>query len=169
MRILGIDPGTATTGFGVIDVQNDMLTLIDFGCIKTEKKLPDAERLNLIAKDIYTLLCEYNPEACSIEKIYFAKNVKTALSVAQARGVIMQQIKARDIAIHEYSPSEIKIALTGDGNADKLQVQKMIKMILNLATTPKPDDAADALATAICHAQQLQFRASCREYEKSVR
>lgn len=156
MRILGIDPGTATTGFGVIDADKDIIKLVDFGCIKTKPKIGTSERLDQIAGDLKMIIHELAPEILAIEKLFFAKNVKTALAVAEARGVILQNSRHFGLSTFEYSPTEVKTALTGNGQSDKRQVQKMLRLILHLPSDPKPDDAADALAVALCHAQHLK-------------
>lgn len=158
MRILGIDPGTATTGFGIIEITGRNLELLDFGCIKTSQLLSSADRLHQIAEDFKNIIQQWHPNMCAVEKIFFAKNIKTAIKVAEARGVILQNAQKWNLDIYEYSPSEIKIAVTSDGKADKKQVQKMVQLILKLNFIPEPDDAADALAIAICHAQSIKIR-----------
>lgn len=157
MRILGIDPGTATTGFGVIDADKEIIKLVDFGCIKTKPKIEASIRLDQIAQDLKMIIHELAPEVLAIEKLFFAKNVKTAIAVAEARGVILQNACHFGLTTFEYSPTEVKTAITGNGQADKLQMQKMLRMILRLPSEPKPDDAADALAVALCHAQNLKI------------
>lgn len=155
MRILGIDPGTATIGFGVIEYHEDQCTLLDYGCIKTEKQFALPERLRQIHQDLESLLKEWKPETVAIEDIFFSKNVKTAIQVAQARGAILQQFASKQLSIGEYKPQQIKEAVCGYGKAEKKQIQKMVQLILKMDETPEPDDAADALAIAICHAHQL--------------
>jgi len=152
MRILGIDPGTATIGFGLIDVQGRSYKIVDFGHISTSKKFSSAHRLNEIAHDLNALCQKWNPTVCAVEELFFSKNVKTAMQVAQARGVILQTLNHAGYPIYEYNPLHIKVALTGDGKAIKSQVQKMVAILLKMDSIPKPDDAADALAVAICHA-----------------
>lgn len=151
-RILGLDPGTATTGFACIDTHHHTIEVIDIGYISTQKHLTLAERLHELANDIENIINTVVPDAVSIEKIFFAKNVKTGISVAHARGVLLYCSQKSSIEVFEYSPNEIKTVITGDGHADKLQIQKMVKLWCGLATLPKTDDAADALATALCHA-----------------
>ena len=153
MRILGIDPGLATIGFGVIEKGKTRLQMLTCGHISTPKTLSTVDRLNEIATDIEALCQTWKPDVCAIEEIYFSKNVTTAIRVAEARGVILQTLTRSGYSVHEYNPQKIKIALTGDGKADKAQMQKMITLILELKEVPKPDDAADALAIALCHAQ----------------
>jgi crossover junction endodeoxyribonuclease RuvC len=155
MIILGLDPGTARTGFGVIQKNNDDLKMLDFGSIETSKKLPFAERLYQISKDLEIIIKKWRPDSSAIEKIFFTKNVKTAIDVAHARGVLMQILTKHKIPIFCYTPTQVKSGITSYGKADKLQVQTMTKIILNLQEIPKPDDAADALAIAVCHSSQV--------------
>ncbi|KKP38206.1 MAG: crossover junction endodeoxyribonuclease RuvC, crossover junction endodeoxyribonuclease RuvC [Candidatus Peregrinibacteria bacterium GW2011_GWF2_33_10] len=155
MIILGVDPGTATTGFGIIETSEHDLKLVDYGCISTKANLKLEDRLNQIYEDLENLIIEFKPELAGIEEIFFTKNIKTAISVSHARGVIMQTITKHHIPILTFTPTQIKSAITGYGKADKHQVQTMSKMILNLDKIPKPDDAADALAIAICCANNL--------------
>lgn len=157
MIILGIDPGTATTGFGVIQVDHDETKLMDYGCIETPKDKPLAERLTQISKDLEELIRMWVPDSIAIEELFFSKNVKTAMHVAHARGAIMQKLADEGYQIYEYKPQQIKEAVSGYGKAEKWQVQKMVQMILNMDDIPKPDDAADALACALCHSQHLKF------------
>jgi crossover junction endodeoxyribonuclease RuvC len=151
MRIIGIDPGTGILGFGVIEVLGKKAVMIDAGVIKTPAHTPLDERL----VDIYDSLCEIiketNPSVMCIEKLFFAKNVTTAMSVSHARGVAMLAGKKASLTISEYTPLQIKQTLTGYGRADKKQMQEMVRMHLNLKETPKPDDCADALAAAITY------------------
>lgn len=152
MRILGIDPGTATVGFGIIEMTGRNYKVLDFGHISTEKTLSAPQRLNEIANDLQGLCEQWNPDICAVEELFFSKNVTTALKVAEARGVILQTLNRRGYPIHEYNPLQIKLAITGDGKAVKKQVQKMVAILLKLESVPKPDDAADALAVALCFA-----------------
>lgn len=151
MVILGIDPGLATTGYGIIELKAKSLKLkvIDYGCVRTSAKLLFAERLEIIYKELENLIKKYKPDKIVIEKIFFAKNVKTAMQVGEARGVVTLAAIQNKIPIFEFTPLQIKQALTGYGQASKDQVQKMVKTILDLKEIPKPDDAADALAIAI--------------------
>jgi len=158
MRIIGIDPGTAITGYSILEKQNNQIKLLDYGCIRTHKDLADNTRLNQIAQDIETLINKWKPEIASIEKIFFQKNIKTAISVAQARGVLIQKLTEKEVEISEFTPLEIKLAVCGYGKADKKMVQEMVKIILGLNQIPKPDDAADAIAAAICLSQSLPIR-----------
>lgn len=155
MRILGIDPGLATTGFGVIEANGPQCRLLDVGYISTEKTLSFARRLTQIASDLEEICQKWQPDYCSIEELFFSKNSKTAFKVAQARGVILQTLNRLGYPVHEYNPSQIKIAVAGHGQATKPEMQKMVSLILNLPSPPKPDDAADALAIALCHAHTI--------------
>ena len=157
MIILGIDPGTAITGFSILQREQRSITLLDYGCIRTASGVPHYERLNEIAADIETLIKKYRPTTCAIEKLFFSKNVKTAMNVAEVRGVLIHLAAKEGLTIHEYTPNEVKSNVTGDGKADKLQVQKMVKTILSLKEIPRPDDAADAIAIALCHAEHIKI------------
>lgn len=158
MRILGLDPGTATTGFGVIEVIDDEFKLLDFGCITTKAHIALSSRLKQIAEDLVSIIKLWKPDCIAIEELFFSKNVKTAIHVAHARGAIMENLAQRAYEIHEYKPQEIKETVCGYGKADKSQVQKMVQLLLQMEELPRPDDAADALATAICHAQHLKTK-----------
>lgn len=151
MIVLGIDPGLATTGYGVINSQNGKLEVINYGCILTKSSLPLSTRLLTIYEETKKLIITYKPDAIIIEEIFFCKNVKTGLQIGHVRGVIMLAAIEANIELAEYTPLQIKQALTGFGRADKKQIQEMVKILLNLKVIPKPDDAADALAVAICH------------------
>ncbi len=157
MIILGIDPGTATTGFGVIEkVKGGQWQAKEFGVITTDKDLNDAERLNVLAHDLEVIIKKHKPDAVGVEKLYFESNVKTAITVAQARGAILLTLEHNHIPIYEFTPLQVKSRLTGYGKADKKQVQFMVKREFGLKTTPKPDDAADALAIALCCGLQIK-------------
>ena len=151
MRVLGFDPGTATTGYGVVDNKGSRLRHIAHGTITTAAGLPFADRLRTIFLETQELLETFVPDAVCIEKIYFSQNVTTGISVAQARGVIAVAAALSHKPVSEFSPLEVKNAVVGYGKATKKQVQEMVKILLNLDALPKPDDAADALAIAICH------------------
>lgn len=158
MRILGIDPGTARTGYAIVDSVNHQLIVRDLGCITTEKHQTQAEKLVEISNSLTELLEMWKPQEVAIEKLFFAKNVTTAVTVAQARGVVLCAVEQRGLAHAEYTPKEIKLAVCGSGSADKKAVQKMVQLICNLKSIPQIDDAADAIAAAICHAQQAPLR-----------
>lgn len=152
MRIIGIDPGTGILGFGVIDVsRGNKVKLVTAGVITTPAHTPIEERLEEIFDGLTDIIAETNPEVMSIEKLFFSRNVTTAISVAQARGVAMLTGQKAQLPIAEYTPNEIKQTVTGYGKADKKQVQEMVRIHLNLQEVPKPDDCADALAAAITH------------------
>lgn len=150
MRILGIDPGTGILGFGIVDYKNDKTTLVDAGVITTPPKQEDSKRLQTIHDDLKQIIKTHKPTVMAVEKLYFSRNVTTAMSVAQARGIVLLLGRQNKLELHEYTPQQIKQAITGYGKAQKSQIQEMVKMILKLKETPKPDDAADALAAAIC-------------------
>lgn len=152
MIILGIDPGTAITGYGVVSHQGNHLKYIACGVIRTEAKLPTAARLIEIHRQLGELISYYRPDAAAVEELFFNKNVTTALTVGQARGVILLALATAGLPIAEYTPLQVKQAVVGYGRAEKNQIQEMVRMLLCLPEIPKPDDAADALAIAICHA-----------------
>lgn len=149
MRILGIDPGTGRLGFGVIDAVNGKLALVDAGVITTLAHTPTIERLEDIFDSLTQIIAATKPERVAIEKLFFARNVTTAMSVAEARGVALLTAQKAGLPIEEYTPMQIKQSITGYGKADKKQMQEMVRLQLGLKTVPKPDDAADALAAAI--------------------
>lgn len=155
MRILGIDPGIATTGFAIVESSGPNCKPLDYGFISTEKHLGNADRLTQLATDLEELCKKWNPDVCAVEEIFFSKNTKTAIQVAQARGVILQTLNRRGYPVHEYNPGQIKIAVAGHGKATKQEIQKMVTIILKLKQIPRPDDAADALAIALCHAHTI--------------
>jgi len=157
MIVLGIDPGTATTGYGIIKGERDNLVCIDFGCIKTAPHTEFAKRLQQLHTELIKIIKKYKPDAAAVEQIFFTTNAKTAISVAHARGVALQALAESQIAISEFTPLQVKQAVTSYGKADKTQVQKMVKILLNLNEIPKPDDAADALAIAICCANTHRY------------
>ena len=158
MRIIGIDPGTGILGFGVIEVQRNKTILVDAGVIRTPVKEDDAVRLQTIFEEITDIIAQTKPQEMSVEKLFFAQNVTTAMTVAQARGVVLLAGKQAGLLIAEYTPLQIKQALTGYGRAEKKQMQEMVRVILNLKSVPKPDDCADALAAAITHAMTVRGR-----------
>jgi crossover junction endodeoxyribonuclease RuvC len=157
MRILGIDPGTAILGFGIIEVTRGKSQLVDAGVIRTPAKEDDAVRLQTIFEELTDIIIQTKPQEMSVEKLFFAQNVTTAMTVAQARGVVLLTGQQAGLKIYEYTPLQIKQALTGYGRAEKKQIQEMVRVILQLKVIPKPDDCADALAAAITHS--MTFRA----------
>ncbi len=151
MVILGIDPGYAIVGCGIVRYERNIFSLMGYGAITTDKDMPFNRRLKKIYDDLTELIDKFKPDAVSIERLYFNTNQKTAIDVAQARGVIVLAIENSGIPIYEYTPLQVKQSIVGYGRAEKVQVQEMTKMFLHLDKIPKPDDAADALALAICH------------------
>lgn len=158
MIILGIDPGIAIMGYGVIDYIGNHFNVIQYGAITTSSKMPTSERLKKIYRELNDLIIKYSPEAIAIEELFFNTNAKTALLVGQARGVAILAAADNDKEIYEYTPLQVKQGVVGYGRAEKRQIQEMIKMILNLEAIPKPDDVADALAIAVCHAHSGNFK-----------
>jgi crossover junction endodeoxyribonuclease RuvC len=157
MRVVGIDPGTATTGYGVIEETAGRLILICFGTICTPADMPMPRRLLELHRQLSELLALHAPETAAVESLFFQKNVRTALSVGQARGAALLALAERDVPVSEYTPLQVKQAVTGYGGAEKRQVQTMVRTLLGLSEPPKPDDAADALAVAICHAHSQKI------------
>ena len=151
MRILGIDPGYAILGWGILDMIGNKFSVVDYGAITTEAGLEMAERLDILYVELTKLIRKYQPEEAAIEELFFNSNAKTAINVGQARGVVLLACKRNGLEISEYTPLQIKQALVGYGRAEKKQIQQMVKAILNLKEVPKPDDTADAVAAAICH------------------
>ena len=158
MKILGVDPGTAACGWGLIKKERGEIKAKKYGCLVTSPKTAAPERLWKIHQEFSKLLQKLKPEAIACEELFFFKNLKTAMRVAEARGIILLAAKEQKIPVFEYSPLQIKQAVSGYGRAEKGQVQKMVQVILNLPEIPRPDDAADALAAAICHSQTSQYK-----------
>jgi crossover junction endodeoxyribonuclease RuvC len=156
MRIIGIDPGTGILGFGVIDVTTKGPVLVDAGVIRTPVKEDDAVRLLTIYDELTDIITQTKPQMMSVEKLFFSRNVTTAMTVSQARGVVLLTAMQNQLEIHEYTPMQIKQAVTGYGKADKKQMQEMVRVLLKLKEIPRPDDAADALAAAITHSMTLR-------------
>ena len=158
MRILGIDPGFATVGFGLVEAAAGRARLIQCGAITTPAGEPLPARLAQIADDLDLLLEQFRPEAMAIEELFFNNNITTGIGVAQARGVLLLGAQRRGVPIYEYSPSQVKQAVVGYGKAEKRQVMDMTRRLLNLKCPPRPDDAADAVAIALCHARSFTSR-----------
>lgn len=157
MRILGIDPGTGILGFGVVDVDKQgKAVLVDAGVIRTPVKQPDSQRLLTIYEELSEIITTNKPSIMAVEKLFFSQNVTTAMSVSQARGVVLLCGEQNSLELHEYTPQQIKQALTGYGKADKKQIQEMVRAVLKLKEVPKPDDCADALAVALTHSQSMR-------------
>jgi crossover junction endodeoxyribonuclease RuvC len=163
MLVLGIDPGTAITGYGLVKGEDDSLTLVAYGAITTSSDQPLPERLQRIYQELTALIEDRQPTAVAVEELFFSKNVRTALSVGQARGVALLASANAGLPIHEYTPLQVKQAIAGYGRATKDQVQQMVKMLLALDSVPQPDDAADAIAVAICHIHSAKLTAMLRE------
>lgn len=158
MTILGIDPGYAIVGFGVLQSDNGQTKFIRCGAINTEAGIPMPQRLLHIAEDLEALIRQFNPDVMAIEELFFNQNITTGIGVAQARGVIVMTAAKMGVPIAEYNPSQVKQAVVGYGKAEKSQVMDMTKRLLNLRAVPKPDDAADAVAIALCHARSATSR-----------
>jgi crossover junction endodeoxyribonuclease RuvC len=153
MRVLGIDPGTATMGWGLVeDDSHGGLQLVDYGALTTPKTLSLAQRLVLLYDGLSAIVDRYRPDTAAVEELFFSKNVTTAISVSHARGIVLLALAQHNVPVDEYRPMAIKQGVTGYGHADKAQIQEMVRLQLGLDTVPRPDDAADALAIAICHA-----------------
>jgi crossover junction endodeoxyribonuclease RuvC len=159
VRALGIDPGTAITGWGIVEMEpgSDQLRAIAYGAITTPAHMPLPERLVIIFDGVNEIIERYQPDTSAVESLFFSKNVTTALSVGHGRGVAMLALAKADLPIAEYKPLEIKQAVVGYGGADKVQMQRMIRLLLNLEDLPHPDDAADGLAIAICHLHSVRL------------
>ncbi len=160
MLFLGIDPGLASLGYGLIKEDGDRLKCIDYGVVKTRSTSDTAQRLLKLYQKVDELLMSHQPNYMVLESLFFAKNVKTALAVGQARGVVILAAAMREISFYEYTPLQVKQAITGYGQASKRQIQELVKSILGLPEIPRPDDAADALAIALCHLQSYKMLAN---------
>lgn len=155
MKILGIDPGMAIVGYGLVEIDNDEINLITSGSIQTEKNNSDSKRLLEIYNDMSTIVDKYKPDCASVEKLFFFKNQKTIIPVAEARGVILTVLEKYNIPTFGYTPMEVKQVLTGYGRADKKEVEQMVRLTLQRDNLPKLDDTVDAIAIAICHSRNL--------------
>lgn len=158
MLILGLDPGTATVGFALLQKNKNKLTAVNYGCIRTKAGGDAGARLVHIEKELIKIVKKFKPQEAAIERLFFMTNIKTAMSVSQARGVMLLALAKLKLPTFEYTPLQVKLSVTGYGQAPKLQVQRMVKTVLKLDELPQPDDAADALAIAICHSYQIQFK-----------
>ncbi len=157
IRILGIDPGYAIVGFGIVDYNGRIFTPVEYGAVLTEAHTPFTKRLNDIHTDIEFIFDKFRPDCLAIEKLFFTTNQKTAIDVAQSRGVTVLSAAKRGVPVYEYTPLQVKSAVVGYGKAEKQQVMEMTKNLLGLAYIPRPDDAADALAIAICHGHTIRW------------
>ena len=162
MIVLGIDPGTARLGYGVVERQGSALTMLDYGCVETAKDRPLEQRLLTINEALTDLIETHHPEAVGVERLFFNKNVQTAMAVGQARGVVLLVAAQHGLPVFEYGPHEVKLAVTGYGRAPKDQVQRMVQLVLSMTEIPKPDDAADALAVAVCTAHAVTPQQAAR-------
>jgi crossover junction endodeoxyribonuclease RuvC len=153
--VLGIDPGTARLGYGIVERQGSQLTMLEYGCVETTNDRPLEQRLLLIYEALTDLIETHHPEAMGVERLFFNKNVQTAMAVGQARGVVLLVGAQHGLPVFEYGPHEVKLAVTGYGRAPKDQVQRMVQLVLSMSQMPKPDDAADALAVAVCTAHAI--------------
>lgn len=165
MITLGIDPGTALLGYGLVAGQ-DSIRMIEYGAVETQPEDPPQKRLEIIYDSLIEIIADHNPDVVAIEQLFFARNTTTALAVGQARGVAMLAASKSSLPVFEYKPAEIKLAVAGHGGADKRQIQEMVRTILGLQELPRPDDAADALAVGICHAFTAAFRQATAEAER---
>lgn len=159
MIVLGIDPGYAILGYGVVRAEGNRLLALGYGVVETSRETPFPERLAKLYGGTKLLIDKFNPDAVAFEELFFARNTKTALSVAAGRGVSVLAAHESGLPLYEYTPMQIKLAVCGNGHAQKRQVQETVRLLLNLAAAPKPDDAADGLAAAICHAGTMKARA----------
>ena len=158
MLVLGIDPGTATTGYGLVREAESGPASVAYGTIQTPAGAPMPERLRTLYRELQKIIALYRPDSGAVEKLFFQKNVTTAMTVGQARGVALLALAEAGVSVGEYTPRDVKQAVAGYGGADKRQVQQMVRAILNLPEVPRPDDAADALAIAICHLHSLKMK-----------
>jgi crossover junction endodeoxyribonuclease RuvC len=151
MLVLGIDPGTATTGWGLVRTDGEVLALVEYGTVCTSPDVALPQRLQTIYRELGEIFARHQPSVVAVEKLFFNKNARTAMAVGQARGVVLLAVADAGLPLHEYTPLEVKLSVCGYGRASKEQVQKLVQMLLGLDFVPQPDDAADALAVAICH------------------
>jgi crossover junction endodeoxyribonuclease RuvC len=165
MLVLGIDPGTALCGYGLVRAENDDMSLVAYGAVSTPANAPLPGRLLQIYTELRALLTHYRPDAAAVEKLFFAKNSRTALAVGHARGVALLVAAQAQLPVFEYTPNEVKQAIVGYGGAEKRQMQQMVRMLLHLDFVPEPDDAADAVAIAICHLQSSHLQALIQAQE----
>ena len=163
MRILGIDPGYAILGYGIVDMKGNRFTTVDYGAVTTDAKMDMPSRLKILYHSLMEIIARYEPDVASVEELFFNTNAKTAILVGQARGVAVLACANSGLEIAEYTPLQIKQALVGYGRAEKKQIQLMVRTILNLRQAPKPDDTADALAAAICHGHYAGSRRRLKE------
>ncbi len=158
MLTLGIDPGVSATGYGLVKIRDEDLTSVEYGVITTGSELPPAQRLRVICDELEAIIVRHRPTDVAVERLFFSRNARTALAVGEARGVALLAAAKNDLPVYEYTPLEVKESLVGYGRATKGQVQELVKIVLGLDSLPEPDDAADALAVAICHRYFIQVK-----------
>jgi len=163
MLVLGIDPGLATTGYGLVHKTQDGLQAVAYGVVTTPAKQPLPDRLQQLYRELSALIKDHRPDESAVEELFFSRNARTAMIVGQARGVVLLALADANLAVAEYTPLAIKQAISGFGGADKRQIQTMVKMLLNLEHIPRPDDAADALAVAVCHIHSIRLNQVIRD------
>ncbi|HCO69207.1 MAG TPA: crossover junction endodeoxyribonuclease RuvC [Mesotoga infera] len=163
VRVLGIDPGFGTVGYGVLEMRTSKIELVSYGAIRTEPDEPIPDRLLKIHDQLERLIQECSPDESAVEELFFFRNVTTAIQVSEARGVILLAMRRHEVPIFEYTPHQVKLAITGYGRAEKGQVQRTLKAFLRMKETPRPDDAADALAVAWCHLAARKFPGGVRK------
>lgn len=167
MRVLGVDPGLTTTGWGIVEEQAGELTLGDYGVVTTAPGVPLAQRLQSLYRELAALIALQRPDAAAVEELFFSRNARTAFTVGQARGVALLALADAGVLVHEYTPLQVKQAVVGYGRATKHQVQQMLRMLLGLSAIPQPNDAADAVATAICYLHAARFEALTAQEERT--
>jgi crossover junction endodeoxyribonuclease RuvC len=165
MLVLGIDPGTAITGWGLVSREGNELALVDYGTVRTSGDASLPQRLQVLYRDLGQIISSHQPSAVAVEKLFFNKNVRTAMTVGQARGVVLLAVAEAGLPVHEYTPLEVKQSVCGYGRASKEQIQKLVQMLLGLDSVPQPDDAADAIAIAICHIHSSRLHAMLAQYD----
>jgi crossover junction endodeoxyribonuclease RuvC len=158
MKILGIDPGTIVMGYGVIEIENDEMALVDFGAITAPERSPISERLSLIYKNLLKIIKRHHPDAVAVEQPFVAKNARSALAIGRAQAIALLAAANNGIPTYDYTPAQVKMRVANYGASTKEQVQEMVRILLGLAEVPEPNDAADALAVAICHVQELRLK-----------
>lgn len=159
MRVLGLDPGLAITGYGLVEASGERLTPLAYGVVRTNAQDPLPQRLRQLYRRVGELIARHAPDAGAVEELFFSTNTRTAMTVGHARGVLLLALAEADIPLAEYTPMQVKLAITGYGGADKSQMQEMVRLLLSLDHIPRPDDAADALGVAICHHHSTRFHA----------
>jgi crossover junction endodeoxyribonuclease RuvC len=159
MLVLGIDPGLATTGYGLVSGDGQRLSIVDYGVVRTPPHTETAQRLLMLHAALGQLIERHRPDAAAVEELFFSTNARTAMAVGQARGVVLLRLAQAELKVAEYTPMQVKQAVTGYGGADKVQVQEMVRLLLRLSELPSPDDASDALAVAICHHHSARLSA----------